>query len=178
MISFDIIASSILGVSVGVCSYIIQQQLKSHSKIKTKKSGIAVFQKNGFVEILFVNATICKIECNLFNLPPGYHGIHVHEKGDLREGCKSSQGHYNPYFQNHGGPFGIQRHQGDFGNIFVQQDGTCNEIIYAETNSSSLIGRTLVIHEGFDDMGLSRNQESLKTGNAGHRMLCAVIGIK
>ena len=28
--------------------------------------------------------------------PNGVHGIHVHTRGDLSEGCKSKLGHYNP----------------------------------------------------------------------------------
>jgi len=36
------------------------------------------------------------IKGTISNLVPGKHGFHVHESGDLREGCKSSGGHYNP----------------------------------------------------------------------------------
>ena len=28
-------------------------------------------------------------------LTPGYHGTHVHDKGDLREGCESTGGNYD-----------------------------------------------------------------------------------
>ena len=30
-------------------------------------------------------------------LSPGLHGMHIHEKGDLRNGCKAAAGHFNPY---------------------------------------------------------------------------------
>jgi len=34
---------------------------------------------------------------NLTGLTPeGMHGFHVHQTGDVREGCKSTGGHFNP----------------------------------------------------------------------------------
>lgn len=50
-------------------------------------------------------------------LKKGLHGFHVHEYGNLIEGCKSAGGHYNPFKLNHGGPADEVRHIGDLGNI-------------------------------------------------------------
>jgi Cu-Zn family superoxide dismutase len=39
-----------------------------------------------------------------------------------------------------------------------------------------MIGRSLVIHESPDDLGMGGHQDSLTTGHAGDRITCAVIG--
>tara|TARA_B110000037_G_C17015656_1_gene463175 strand:- start:822 stop:1076 length:255 start_codon:yes stop_codon:yes gene_type:complete len=74
-----------------------------------------------------------------------------------------------------------KRHVGDLGNIETNSKGEAkyhfyDNIIKLRGSKSNIIGRGLIIHEDPDDCGMGGNAESLKTGNAGKRIACAVIG--
>eukprot|EP00092_Neocalanus_flemingeri_P000591 GFUD01000628.1.p1 GENE.GFUD01000628.1~~GFUD01000628.1.p1 ORF type:complete len:241 (-),score=63.39 GFUD01000628.1:249-971(-) len=117
---------------------------------------------------------------NITGLTPGHHGFHIHQLGDTSQGCKSMKGHFNPFQIRHGAPEDNYRHVGDLGNILAGEDGVA--IIDVEDSQISLnglnsvIGRGVVIHAGKDDLGKGGDEGSLKTGNAGGRVACAVIG--
>ena len=120
------------------------------------------------------------IKLNLKNVPQGKHGFHIHTTGDLREGCKSLCSHYNPHNKTHGDIKSKNRHVGDLGNIKPNKYGiikkTLKDKLIKLRGKYSIIGRSVVIHEKEDDLGLGNNDESLKTGNAGKRIACGVIG--
>lgn len=122
-----------------------------------------------------------RIYIHLENVPKGKHGFHIHESGDLREGCNSLCSHYNPYHKNHGGPKDKERHVGDLGNLEPNEKGIVRKIMYDNkiklSGKHSILGRSVVIHDKEDDLGKGNNAESLKTGNAGKRIACGVIGI-
>lgn len=114
-------------------------------------------------------------------LAPGKHGFHIHQFGDYTNGCMSAGGHFNPCNQTHGGPDDQIRHAGDLGNIVAGEDGVatvditdCQVPLIGE---NSIIGRSVVVHEKEDDIGKGGNEESLKTGNAGPRLACGVVGV-
>lgn len=121
------------------------------------------------------------VEGQIAGLSPGKHGFHIHELGDLSNGCTSAGAHFNPYKKYHGDRLAEQRHVGDLGNVVAGADGVANiqftDNLISLYGERCIIGRALVIHAGEDDLGLGGNEESRKTGNAGGRLGCGVIGI-
>ena len=58
-----------------------------------------------------------RIQAEITGLAPGLHGFHVHEFGNLSNGCITAGPHYNPYNKTHAGPNEEIRHVGDLGNV-------------------------------------------------------------
>jgi len=120
------------------------------------------------------------IRGQITGLEPGEHGFHIHEYGDLSNGCESAGGHYNPDGTDHGDL--AQGHVGDLGNIIADDEGVADFIIKAHrvklTGEQSVVGRAIVVHSGKDDLGKGGDAESLKTGNAGDRLACGVIVLR
>jgi len=145
--------------------------------VKEKKGikGTVVFKEN-------LKDDNVQIKLDLSGLPPNAKlGFHIHEAGDLTDGCNSACKHFNPYKKDHGDIKGDVRHVGDLGNITTDNQGKCSMEYYdvmikLSGKTRNIIGRSIVVHEKEDDLGLGGNHESLKTGNSGGRILCAVIG--
>ena len=133
-----------------------------------------------------------EISVRLKGLKKGIHGFHIHEAGDTRDNCNGACKHYNPFGMEHGGPDDNIRHVGDLGNIVADEKGRVKykfmDKMIKLRGEYSIIGRTVVIHEDADDLGRGgiykmgniidkkRYIESKKTGNAGKRIACGVIG--
>lgn len=126
--------------------------------------------------------TECIVNINLSGQPDTVHAIHIHEFGDTSQGCESLGPHWNPTKTTHGSILVPERprHSGDLcSNIVFDQEG---KFIFTYKdpliNVEEIYGRSVVIHDKPDDLGLGKDKESLKTGNAGKRIACAVIGRK
>ena len=147
--------------AICVLTNVENKKIKGHIEFSTVKKN----KKN-----------MMKITLNIEGLKPGKHGFHIHEKGNLLEGCGSLCAHFNPDNTTHGdiNDSKNNRHAGD--NI-IKLSGKYN-----------IIGRSVVIHDEEDDLGLGGlnengdivdkklHKESLKTGNAGKRIACGIIG--
>lgn len=146
---------------------VIEVDLKSN---KGERVGVAELteQNNG------VN-----IEIEVWNLPEGSHGFHIHEKGMCEEPSFESAGaHFNPTNAKHGFDHPEGPHAGDLPNLEVDEDGRAKESFLAtmvtlkKGEENSLLhegGTSLIIHADPDDY------ISQPAGDAGERIACGVI---
>jgi Cu-Zn family superoxide dismutase len=153
--------------------------------------GIAVFQNklSGYVSFIQINnrkgdsKVEVRVNGMISGLKKGKHGIHIHRYGNLMSvDCSSCGGHFNPFNKQHGGRFDKNSHAGDLGNITANENGIAKFrfVIYDKITMKgvrSIFGRSIVIHEGVDDLGKGGHSDSLTTGHSGRRVDCAVIGV-
>jgi Cu-Zn family superoxide dismutase len=177
------IAGLVIILVIFLLSYSINIEMNHRQSIT---NGIAVIKphyNNGisgvitFTDIEYedLDLTLCQITVDLQNVPDGEHGFHIHEKGDSSNGCESAGPHYNPTDATHGD---LQSgHAGDLGNLTAKDGEIKTKILAPNLTTSEIIGRTIVLHADPDDLGKGGDAESLKTGNAGARIACAIIGI-
>jgi len=115
------------------------------------------------------------------NDPNAERGMHIHQFGDNTNGCTSAGPHFNPFGKDHGAPSDEIRHVGDLGNFKTDGQGngkgSVSDTLIKLIGEQSVLGRTIVVHAGTDDLGRGGHAESKKTGNAGARPACGVIGI-
>ncbi len=131
-------------------------------------------------------------------------GMHVHQFGDNTNGCTSAGPHcvlppcpsrsatlahitnrafaiVNPFSKTHGAPSDSERHVGDLGNFKTDAEGNAKGSVEDKLikliGPESVLGRTIVVHAGTDDLGKGGHEQSKATGNAGGRPACGVIGI-
>jgi len=96
-------------------------------------------------------------------------------------GSKLTKSAVNPHSKTHGAPSDDERHVGDLGNFKTDgsgnAQGSVSDKLIKLIGPESVLGRTIVVHAGTDDLGKGGHEESKKTGNAGARPACGVIGI-
>lgn len=128
------------------------------------------------------------IRLDIEGLPQGWHGVHLHQKGDCRDfvdGFVASGGHVDPEDKAHGllNPDGPER--ADMPNIYAGADGRATAEIYngavalypseasaAEAGPWPLMdddGFAVIVHAGPDD------HLTQPIGGAGERLACAAV---
>ena len=150
--------------------------MKAVALFQGKLKGLVTFSQRE--RLVTVRGTIKGLK------PNSEHGMHIHTYGDLTDNCTNAGSHFNPYDTVHGDRKDnrMNRHVGDLGNIKANGFGVArfefkDKIISLNMSSRAcVIGRGLIVHSKPDDLGRGNNKESLKTGNAGKRLDCAVIG--
>ncbi|CEL56939.1 Superoxide dismutase [Cu-Zn] OS=Cryptococcus gattii GN=SOD1 PE=2 SV=3 [Rhizoctonia solani AG-1 IB] len=137
-------------------------------------TGVVHFSQSSPTGPVFITGELKNLD------PNAERGFHIHEYGDITDGCMSSGSHYNPFGTTHGGPKDLKRHVGDLGNIRSDAYGVAkldfSDSVIGLLGPLSIIGRTVLVHTGTDDLGRGSNEDSLKTGNAGGRAACGIIG--
>ncbi|XP_071774159.2 copper chaperone for superoxide dismutase [Centroberyx gerrardi] len=137
-------------------------------------AGVGAVQ--GVVRFLQLSEERCLIDGTIDGLEPGTHGLHVHTLGDLTQDCLSCGEHYNPFGRQHGGPGDSERHVGDLGNIVAGPDGRASfRLEDPQLKVWDVIGRSLVVDAGEDDLGRGGHPLSTLTGNSGDRLACGII---
>ncbi|XP_068611834.1 copper chaperone for superoxide dismutase [Brachionichthys hirsutus] len=148
-----------------------QQDLGSAVAVMAGAGGV-----QGAVRLLQLSEERCLIDGTIDGLEPGPHGLHVHALGDLRQDCLSCGDHYNPFRRQHGGPADSERHVGDLGNVVAGPDGRASfRLEDSQIKVWDVIGRSLVVDSGEDDLGRGGHAVSKQTGNSGERLACGII---
>ncbi|XP_008546076.1 copper chaperone for superoxide dismutase [Microplitis demolitor] len=172
---------------------IIQEKIESSGKRAVLKGfgdnssavsmigGTSGFSKNKLIQgvVRFIETQKgCIVDGTIDGLDPGDHGLHIHECGDISNGCESVGQHFNPYNCSHGGLEDdiSNRHMGDLGNITAD---TAGRALFRFQNNdlkvTDIIGRSLVVTENADDLGRGQNSNSKIDGNSGLKIACGII---
>ena len=126
----------------------------------------------GTVDSPGIDATGLRLTILVHDLPPGVHGMHLHEVGLCDPPAFAGAGaHFNPAGRKHGHQNPQGPHAGDLGNLTVNADGKgrAEALIAKRTMGPTPSGLAIVIHAKPDD------EKTDPSGDSGDRIACGVI---
>ena len=122
-----------------------------------------------------------QVTASFDNLPPGFHGFHVHTVGMCTAPFTSAGGHFNPAGANH------PNHAGDMPTLLAGPDGRADLTLETERYSLDDLfdadGSAVIVHANADNYANIPTDRyapppdaaTLGTGDAGARIACGVI---
>lgn len=124
--------------------------------------------------------TTVNLDIRGFNSTAGtQHAFHIHKIGQTGNRCSDAGSHFNPTDKDHGAPDDDERHVGDLGNVVVDGRGRVvsemKDRLLELSGENNIIGKSVVVHAGVDDLGRGGFPDSKTTGHAGGRIGCCVI---
>lgn len=173
-------ASTLLGFSLVGCSTTPSKEKNSTEKVVVLVNAVSsedIGAKLGTIT-LQDTARGLSIQSKLSNLPSGFHGFHIHEKGSCAPAEKEGKsvaalaagGHFNPHQSGHGTP--NDGHMGDLPVLNVDSSGNANTTVLAPRLSlKDVKGLAIMIHAGGDNF----SDYPKPLGGGGDRIACGVI---
>ena len=173
-------ACTLLGFSLVGCSTTPSKENNTSEKVQVTVNAVSsegIGSKIGTIT-LQDTAQGLSIQSKLSNLPSGFHGFHIHEKGSCAPAEKDSKsvaalaadGHYNPHQAGHGTP--NDGHMGDLPVLNVDSSGNADTTVLAPRLSlKDVKGLAIMIHAGGDNY----SDHPKPLGGGGDRIACGVI---
>lgn len=125
------------------------------------------------------NGTVA-VQVRVHDLPPGFHGFHVHAVGECSPPFTSAGGHFDKDQHAHGS------HSGDLPVLQVNANGMAKATVHTDRFSIADLfdsdGSAIIIHANPDNYAniptryaAAPDATTLSTGDAGDRIACGVI---
>lgn len=109
---------------------------------------------------------------HLHTLPPGIHGLHIHENPSCARDGMAASGHLDPqHTGKHLGPYTDQGHLGDLPALIVTDNSNAAlPVLAPRLKVADIKGRSVMIHAGGDNYS-----DTPPMGGGGARIACGII---